>query len=293
MEKEGWRVTCLPVDRFGQVDPEELEQALTPETILVSLQWANAEVGTLQPIAEVVQRIKERKVLFHTDAVAAAGQVPVEVRKIPVDALSLAANTFGGPHGVGALFLRKGVRIDPLFVGGAQEEGRRSGTENLLGIVGMGEAARCACEELPTLSQRLVPLRERLIRRILETVADARINGHPQRRLPGHLSVSFPGRDAEILVLSLDLEGIAVGIGSACTTRTMKASHVLKAMGVEDRLALGTITLSLHPETSEEELDQVLEILPRAVARQQRGSAEAGSEVGVRESQKTEAFTSS
>jgi cysteine desulfurase len=275
MEKEGWRVSRLPVDRDGLVDPEGLEQALAPDTALVSIQWANPEVGTVQPMAELVRRVKARGILFHTDAAAAAGQVPMDVREIPVDALSLAAGTFGGPGGVGALYLKKGVRIQPLLVGGAQEEGRRAGSENLFGIIGMGEAALRARERLAAGAQRLTALRGRLIQGILARCPGAKINGHPKARLPGHVSVSFPGRDGETLVLALDLEGIAAGLGSACTSRTMKASHVLKAMGAADSAALGTITLTLGPATTEEEVDRTLEALQQITAQREMTGASA------------------
>jgi cysteine desulfurase len=270
MEREGWSVSVVPVDRFGQVDPEDLEKHLTPETVLVSVQWANGEVGTIQPIEKLVRRVKARGLLFHTDAVAAVGQIPVDLREIPVDALSLAAHPFGGPPGVGALFVRRGVRIVPLFVGGGQEEGRRAGTENLLGVISMGEAARMARERMPDRMERQATLRDRLIQGILNQIPDGSLNGHPDQRLPGHASFSFPGIDAETLVLALDLEGIAVGLGSACQHETMKPSHVLKAMGVEESRALGTITCTLGVSTTEEEIDQVLELLPRVVARQRK-----------------------
>ena len=268
MEKRGWSVTVLPVDRTGQVDPDLLEKALTSQTVLVSIQWANAEVGTLQRVADLVRRVKDRGILFHTDAVAAAGQIPIDLRSIPVDALSMAANLFGGPPGVGALFLRRGVRIVPLLVGGTQEEGRRAGTENLLGIIGMGAAAESARQELPDSVGRLTSLRDRLIHGILREFPDANLNGHPTDRLPGHVSLSFPGVDAEALVLVLDREGLAVGLGSACTARAMKASHVLKAMGIEESRALGTITCTLTAQTTPAQIDRVLEVLPRAVAQQ-------------------------
>ncbi|MBI3333064.1 MAG: cysteine desulfurase [Candidatus Omnitrophica bacterium] len=271
MEKEGWKVTAVPVDRAGRVDPAAVEAALTPETALVSIQWANSEVGTLQPVGELARRVKARGILFHTDAVAAAGQLPIDLKAVPADALSLAANTFGGPPGAGALFVRKGVRILPLFVGGAQEDGRRAGTENLAGIVGMGEAARVMARELPGRIPGWIGLRDRLSRGIESRLPEARLNGHPTERLPGHLSVSLPGADAEALVLALDREGISVGIGSACTARAMKASHVLRAMGADDAHALGTITLTLGVETTEEEIDRVLEILPRVAAGQIKG----------------------
>jgi len=266
MEKEGWSVTILPVDRAGRVEPERLESALTPQTVLVSIQWANPEVGTLQPVAEIVRRVKARGILFHTDAVAAAGRVPVSVAHVPADALSLAANTFGGPPGVGALFIRKGVRIQPFLIGGTQEEGRRAGTENLSGIVGMGEAAEASARELPSFSERVTPLRERLVRGILNLIPEANLNGDPTERFPGHISVSFPGADSEALVLALDREGVSVGLGSACSSKAVKASHVLKAMGMEDSRALGTIMMTLGGGTTEEDLERVLRVLPGALA---------------------------
>ncbi len=268
MEKEDWGVTVLPVDRNGRVDPERVEQALTPKITLVSLQWANSEVGTLQLVAEIARRVKGKGILLHADAVAAAGQVPIDLRTIPVDALSLAGNTFGGPPGIGALILRKGVRILPLLVGGTQEDGRRAGTENLLGIVGMGAASAAALRDLPALAEKVTPLRERLIRGILKLLPEATLNGHPTERLPGHVSVSIPGVDAEALVLALDREGVSVGLGSACTSRTMKASHVLRAMGIEESRARGTITCTLGSGTTAAEIDRLLELLPHAIERE-------------------------
>ena len=265
MEREGWSVTLVPVDAAGRVDPARLEGTLTPQTVLVSIQWANPEVGTLQPVAEIARRVKARGVLFHTDAVAAAGRVPLELAQVRADAVSLASGPLGGPPGAGALILRRGVRIRPLLVGGTQEEGRRAGTENLLALAGFGAAAELAVRELPALSGKVLPLRERLVRGILTLVSDAVFNGDPTDRLPGHISISFPGADAEALVLALDREGVSVGLGSACSSKAMKASHVLKAMGVTDAQALGTVTLTLAGETGEEEINRFLEILPRAL----------------------------
>lgn len=261
MEKSGWRVTLLPVDRQGRVDLAALEKALETPAALVSLQWANGEVGTLQPMTEAVHLCKTKGVLFHTDAVAAAGRVPVDLRKIPVDALSLAAHPLGGPPGVAALVIRKGIRIPPLFVGGTQEEGRRAGTENLPGIVGFGRACEAAVKELPAWAARATPLRDRLIRGILTAYPDASFHGHPAERLPGHVSVSLPGMEAERLVLELDLRGVAIGVGSACTTLVMKASHVLKAMGVPEKQARAAVTCTWGAGTKESELDRFLEAL--------------------------------
>ena len=265
MQKEGWSLTELPVDRSGRVDPDRLEAALTPQTILVSVQWANPEVGTLQPVAEIARRVKGRGILFHADAVAAAGRVPVDVSEVPVDALSLASGPLGGPPGAGALFVRRGARIRPLFIGGTQEEGYRAGTENLVGAAGFGAAAEQAARDLGRLSGALLPLRDRLIRGILNLLPEAGLNGDPTERLPGHISASFPGIEAEPLVLALDREGVSVGLGSACSAKTAKASHVLKAMGIGDSLAMGTVTLTLGPQTSTEEVDRFLAVLPRAL----------------------------
>ncbi len=270
MEKEGWSVTVVPVDRQGRVDPDQLEQALTAETALVSLQWANPEVGTLQPVAEAARRVKARGILFHCDAIVAVGQVPVDLQAVPVDALSLASGPLGGSPGVGALYVRKGVRLPPLFVGGSQESSRRAGTENLLGIVGMGAAAAEAAQALPALARTLPPLRERLIRGILELLPEATLNGHPTERLPGHVSVSFPGVDAEVLLLTLDREGFSVGLGSACVSRTMKSSHVLKAMGLEPLYALGTVTFTLGQGNTQQEVEALVAALPRAAAESAR-----------------------
>ena len=271
MEKEGWRVTLLPVDRRGRVDPAALDRVLTSETVLVSVQWANAEVGTLQPMEEIARRAKSRGVLVHSDAVAAAGQVPVDLRKIPVDAVSLAAHPMGGPPGIGALVLRKGTRIAPWFLGGGQEEGRRAGTENLLGVVGMGRAAEVVLKEREGWAGRITPLRDRLIRGILDRVPEATLHGHPTERLPGHASFSIPGTDAEELVLALDMQAVAVGIGSACTSGARKASHVLKAMGVEESCAMGAVTCTLGGRTSQAEVDRVVDLFPRVAARLKEG----------------------
>jgi cysteine desulfurase len=260
MEKRGWRVTVVPVDRFGRIDVERLTAALTPSTVLVSLQWANGEVGTIQPMAQLVECVKSKGILFHSDAIAYSAQMALDLDAIKVDALSLAGNVWGGPLGVGALWVRKGVRILPLFVGGTQEGGRRAGSENLIGIVGMGAAAEAMGRIYPSFST-VSSLRERLWCGIMEHSPEARLNGHPSERLPGHLSVSFPNEDGERLVLALDLKGVAVGLGSACSVRIRKASHVLRAMGVDEALALGTVVFSFGVGTTEEEVQQLLERL--------------------------------
>ncbi len=266
LEKEGWTVLLLPADKTGRIDPGKLEAALTPDTALVSIQWANPEVGTLQPVAELARLVKARGVLFHTDAVAAAGRVSVNVQQVPVDALSLASGPLGGPHGAGALYLRQGVRIQPLLLGGTQEGGRRAGTENLIGLAGFGAAAEESAAALGPFPAKVAPLLDRLVRGILNLLPEAQFNGHPTERLPGHLSVSFPSADAEALVLALDREGVSVGLGSACSARSVKASHVLKALGLPDSLALGTVTLTLDAQVTLEQVEQFLSgALPRAL----------------------------
>ncbi|MBI3317951.1 MAG: cysteine desulfurase [Candidatus Omnitrophica bacterium] len=276
LEKEGWTASVVGVDSYGRVDLKALEKALTRETVLASIQWANAETGTLQPVEEACALVRSKGAFFHTDAVAAAGQVPVDLSRVPADAVSLAAGSMGGPPGAGALFVRKGVRILPLFLGGSQEEGRRAGTENLPGILGMGAAAEAASLEGGASGERRTSLRDRLIRGILEKVPETGLIGHPTERLPGHVSLSFPSMDGEALILALDQEGIAAGLGSACSHQTLKASHVLKAMGVSTSRALGAVAFTLGRETTEEEIDRVIEILEgflRAGFKTSRGRA--------------------
>ena len=261
MEKAGWEAALVPVDRNGRVDLAALRQALTPDTVLMSIQWANPEVGTLQPVVEAAELAKSKGIRVHSDAVAAAGQVPIDLARVPVDALSIAGNTLGAPAGIGALVLRKGVRIAPLFIGGTQEDGRRAGTENLLGIAGMGCAAELLQRELALFSKRITPLRDRAIRGILEKYPGAVLHGDPTERLPGHISVSLPGMEAEGLVLALDMQGIAVGVGSACSSLVMKASHVLRAMGIPEAVARRAVTCTMGVRTLEEEVDRFLEVL--------------------------------
>ncbi len=261
MEKEGWKVEHLSVDSTGRVQMDGLKRALEEPAALLSIQWANGEVGTLQPILEAIQLAKAKGVPVHSDAVAAAGRVPIDFHRAELEALTFAAHPMGGPPGVGALVVRKGARIQPFFLGGAQEDGRRAGTENLPGIVGFGKACEAAARDLPGFSGRSTPLRDRLIRGILTLYPDAVFHGHPAERLPGHVSVSLPGFEAEQLVLGLDLQGIAVGVGSACTTLAMKGSHVLKAMGIPEKQARGAVTCTMGPQTTDLEIDRFLEAL--------------------------------
>lgn len=269
LEREGFRVTRVRVDGDGRVDPADVVSALQPDTVLVSVMWANHEVGTLQPIADIARAVRERGILFHTDAVAAVGSVDVSVAAVPVDALSLAANQFGGPAGVGALYVRDGVNIHPFFDGGIQEHGRRAGTENLLGIIGMGAAAEVARQQRLAWTDHRRPLRDQLACALQEDEPACRVFGHPTERLPGHLCVAYEGIDGESLALGLDREGVALVQSSACTSRTLKVSHVLKAMGLADALAQGACLATLGPDTTAADVAQARAAF-RTVIRQLR-----------------------
>ena len=265
MEKQGYEVTYLPVDEFGRVSVENVKNAIRPDTVLVSIMAANNEIGTLQPIREIGKITREAGVLFHTDAVQAVGAVPVDVNDWNVDMLSLSGHKFHAPKGVGALYIRKGVRISNLIHGGAQERGLRAGTENLPGIVGLGRAIELAVDELPDYTERLTGMRDRLIEGILKAIPDTRLNGHPTERLPGNANVSIRYIEGEALLMRLDLAGIAGSSGSACTSGSLDPSHVLLAIGLPHEIAHGSLRLSLGRDTTDEEIDYVLETLPEVV----------------------------
>jgi len=267
LEKQGFQVTYLPVDEQGLVRPEEVEKALRPDTILVSIMLANNEVGTVQPIREIAGILRRRGILFHTDAVQAVGKIPVNVRELGVDMLSLTAHKFYGPKGVGALYVREGVEIAPLFFGGHQEGALRPGTQNVPGIVGLAAALRLACQEMEEESARLRRLRDLLEQSIIERIPDVHINGHPDKRLAHISNVSFAGLDGEALLLALDMQGIAVSTGSACTAGSTEPSHVLRAMGVDPLLARGSIRFSLGRDNTEEDIRFLIEVLVPAVSR--------------------------
>ncbi len=267
MEKHGFRVTYLPVDEYGVVHPEDVAQAITEHTVLVSVMFANNEVGTIQPIAEIAQICRQRGVYFHTDAVQAVGKLPVNVEQLGVDLLSLSAHKFYGPKGVGALYVRKGVKIEPLLHGGHQEWGLRAATENVAGIVGLGKAIELRLAEMEAEAQRLTALRERLYNGIVAQIDHVYLNGHPTQRLPGTLSVYFDYIEGEAIILGLDLEGVAVSSGSACTSATLEPSHVLLAMGVHPATAQGSLRFSLGRGNTEEDIDYVLQVLPPIVRR--------------------------
>lgn len=267
LEKEGFTVTYLPVDEYGRVTAEQVEKALTPETILVSVMMANNEIGTVEPIAEIGAVCKAHKVLFHTDAVQAVGHLPIDVKAMNIDLLSLSGHKFYAPKGTGALYIRTGVRLQNLIEGGAQERSRRAGTENLPAIVGMGAAIELITAEMPEETPRMTALRDKLIRGILDAIPESRLNGHPTQRLPGNVNISVRYIEGESLLLSLDMAGIAASSGSACTSGSLDPSHVLLAIGLPHEIAHGSLRFSLGRETTEEQIDYVLEQLPKIVER--------------------------
>ena len=265
LEKRGLQVTYLPVDSTGLVDPDDVRKAITDRTILVSIMHANNEIGTIEPIAEIGAICRERDVILHTDAVQTVGHVPLNVRELNVDLLSLSAHKFYGPKGVGALFVRKGVRISPLIHGGGHERGRRSSTENVPGIVGLGEAARLAVRDLDWEVQHSTQLRDRLIEGVLGRVPDAILTGHPTQRLPNSASVCVRYVEGESMLLNLDFEGIAASSGSACTSGSLEASHVLLAIGLPHDLAHGSLRLTVGRGNTPAEVDHFLTVFPPIV----------------------------
>ncbi|MDI6854677.1 MAG: cysteine desulfurase family protein [Deltaproteobacteria bacterium] len=260
-----YQVTSLDVDAHGLVDPAAVEKAITPDTILISIMLANNEIGTLEPIADIAKIAKKNKVLLHTDAVDAVGVIPVDVKSLGVDLLSLAANQFYGPPGVGALYIKKGTPVWPLLDGGMQENKKRAGTENLIGIVGLGMAAELAKQEMAERAPRLQALRDRLQEGLVARIPDIVINGHPTLRLPHLLSVSFKYIEGESLMLMLDDEGICVSTRSACASGSLRASHVLISTGLDFATAQGTLLFSLGRDNTEADVDKVIQVLPGIV----------------------------
>ena len=266
LQKEGFEVTFIPVDREGQIDPEQVRAAIRPETGLVSIMFANNEIGTIYPIKKIGAICRQAGVLFHTDAVQAAGHLPINVKEMNIDLLSLSAHKFHGPKGVGAFYCRRGIPLPSLIDGGAQERGKRAGTENVAGIVGLGAALRLANEEMSEASARVSAMRDRLIDGILQTVPMCRLNGPRHNRLPGNCNISFLGIEGESLLLRLDLAGIAASSGSACASSSLDPSHVLLAIGLPHEVAHGSVRLSLSDYNTEEDVDYILEKLPEIVS---------------------------
>lgn len=269
LERSGFQATLVPVDGEGRVDPADVVRALRPETILVSVMTANSEVGTIEPIQEIVREIRAKSpgVLVHTDAVAAAGSIPLDVKALGVDALSLSGNAFYGPKGSGALFVKKGRKLVPQIEGGIQEGGRRGGSEDVAALVGMGAAARLAVGALAERSTRMTSLRDRLIDGLTRSVERVRLTGSRDHRLPYHASVCVEFVEGEAMLLGLDFKGIAASSFSACTSKSLKVSHVLLAMGLDHALAQGSLIFSLIDTTTAADIDSVLEVFPSVIGR--------------------------
>ena len=267
LAKWGFEVSEVPVNKSGVVDPDDVRRNLRNDTVLVSIMHANGEVGTIEPIQEIAVVTRERKIPFHVDAVATAGTIPVNVTELGVDALSLAGNQFYGPKGVGALWVRKGVRIIPLLDGGIQEGGKRAGTENVLAIVGLGKAAELAKAHISERIEQLIPLRDRLLKELPDRIEHVVVTGHPHNRLPGHASFCVEFIEGESMLMLLNSKGIAVSSGSACTSRALKASHVLIAMGLSHEIAQGSILFTLGIDNTNQDIDYVLEVMPSIVDR--------------------------
>jgi len=267
LQKEGFKVTFIPVDKYGIIDLERLKSEINERTILVSVMYANGEIGTIELIREIGSICHDKKIYFHVDAVAAAGKIPIDVERENINLLSISSNDMYGPKGVGALYIREGTGIVPVVFGGGQEKGLRSGSENIPGIVGMGKAAEIAKNEIFSESRRMVELRDRLINNIIRDIPHSYLNGHPTERLPNNVNIRFSYIEGESLILSLDMEGVAVSSGSACTSKTLEPSHVLLAIGLAHEEAHGSLLFSLGRQTSKEDVDYVSGILPNIVKR--------------------------
>lgn len=267
LEKEGFRITILPVDEEGLISLEDLENSITTETILVSIMHVNNEIGTIQPIEDIGRITREKGVLFHTDAVQSLGKLPIDVKKMNIDLLSGSGHKIYAPKGTGFLYVRKGVRLSPLVYGGGQERKKRSGTENLPGIVGLGLAAELAGTEMESEINRQTQLRNRLIKGLMDRIPELRLNGHPVKRIGSNVNISVLYVEGESLLLALDLKGIAASSGSACTSGSLDPSHVLLALGLSHEVAHGSLRLTLGKDTTQADIDYVLEELPPIVER--------------------------
>jgi cysteine desulfurase len=267
MEKFGYEVSLVPVDKDGLVDPETIRKAIRSDTVLVSVMHANGEVGTIEPLAEIAKITREKKVVFHTDAVATCGTIPVNVKELGIDALSLAGNPFYGPKGGAALWVRRGVRILPLMDGGIQEGGRRAGTEDVAAIVGMGKAAEIAARDLSPRVAQLTPIRDNLIKGLPANIPHVVVTGDLVKRLPGHASFCVEFIEGESMLMLLNSQGVAVSSGSSCTSRALKASHVLLAMGYNHEIAQGSLLFTLGIQNKAEDISHVLNVMPAIVTR--------------------------
>ncbi len=267
LERRGFRITYLPVDEHGLVDPQDVKKAITDKPILISVMHASNEVGTIEPISEIGKMAKEAEIYFHTDAVQTVGHIPVNVDELKVDLLSISAHKLYGPKGVGAQYVRKGTRLVPLIQGGGQENRRRAGTENVPAIVGLGKAIELAGQTMNRETELLSYLRDKLIEGLVERIDNIRLNGHPRKRLPNNVNVSVDFVEGESILLNLDLEGICASTGSACSSSSLEPSHVLLALGLSPEQAHGSLRFTFGRENTEEDMERVLEVLPGIVAR--------------------------
>jgi len=267
LEKEGFEVTYLPVDKCGFVDPDELKKAIRKDTILVSIMHVNNEVGTIQPLEELCKITKEKDAYFHTDAVQSVGKMPVDVQKLNVDMLSMSGHKIYGPKGVGAIYIRKGTRMTSWSHGGSHERSRRAGTENVPGILGLAKTAEIAQRDMEQQSQQMKNLTEAFYQKVTHAIPDVILNGHLEKRIPNTLNLSFKAVEGESIILSLDLKGVAVASGSACTSGTLEPSHVLSAMGISPEIAQGAVRFSFGRDNTMADVDYVVEILPEIVSR--------------------------
>ncbi len=283
LEKHGFRVTYLPVDKYGLIDPDDVKKAITDQTILVTIMHANNEIGTIEPIKEIGKVVKEAGIYFHTDSVQTVGHIPIDVNDIGVNMLSMSGHKFYGPNGVGVLYLRKGTKIVTLIDGGAQEKNRRAGTENVAGIVGMGKAAELAEKRLVQGEEdKIIKLRDRLIKDIAEKIDHVYLNGHPTKRLPGNANFCFEFIEGESMLLNLDMEGVAASSGSACTSGSLEPSHVLLAIGLLPEIAHGSLRLTLGKDNTDEEVEYVIGILPKIIEKLRALSPFKGSWEGLK-----------
>lgn len=267
LEKEGFKIKYLSVDKYGIVDLDEVSESITKDTFLISIMFANNEIGTIQPIEEIGKIAEENNIIFHTDAVQAIGKIPIDVKKLNVDMLSISSHKIYGPKGIGALFIRKNLNIKPIINGGGHERGLRSGTENIPGIVGLGKACELLRERLDRDTVYMKRLRDKLIRGILEKIEESYLNGHPENRLVNNAHFRFTAIEGESLLTSLDEKGIAASTGSACSSKKLQSSHVLLSIGLSPVEAHGSLRLTIGRENTEREIDYVIEILPEIVSK--------------------------
>jgi len=265
LEEEGFQITYLPVDKYGLVNPQDVEREISPDTCLVSIMFANNEVGTIQPIAEIGKITQEKNIIFHTDAIQAVGKTPINVKELGIDLLSMSSHKINGPKGVGALYIRKDVKIDPLILGGGQENGLRSGTENVASIVGFGMACQLSKDNMKQNQEHFRKLGMKLVSEVLKEIPYTRLNGHPEKRIPNNVHFTFLGVNGEDLIIKLDENKIAASTGSACSVKVQKASHVLRAMGFSHEQITGSLRLTIGITNTEEEITETIRILKKVV----------------------------